>query len=159
MFVIFQLGLPTSLANNYSLTNLLRVRQKLDEADNWHCEDVGAIQSRCASPVAVSRLVLALDHITRLLEFNRQKVSSRNVNALGLDTSLVLATRGYLIGPEVPAALIRLAIQKIKIVLSDKESGRVDEIRSRVVVSEEFCAAGTTAARAGATSQQHLAIH
>ena len=89
-----------------------------------------AAKSRGTKRVSESCLVRALDQIASLLEFNREKVSRRGVEALDVGARRLRRAVGDVVSPEVPAALIRLAIQKIQVMKSDKESGRVDGIYS-----------------------------
>ena len=78
--------------------------------------------------VTIRCLVNPFDEITCLLEFNRKKESSRDVNALQLNTRLICTAGSNLIRPEVEAALVRLAIQKTQIMGADKDVRRVDQI-------------------------------
>ena len=60
LLVVFQRCLPTSLPDNYSMTNLLRVRQKFIEPNRY----------RRLRKIAVGRLIHAIDKITSLLKFD-----------------------------------------------------------------------------------------
>src|SRR5947208_5186426 len=82
----------------------------------------------------------ALDQIAGLLEFDRQIESGRDINPPQLNASLIAAARGNLIRPEVEAALVRLAIQKIEIVHAHKEAWRIDRIWAsrHVIVSDRY---------------------
>ena len=99
-----------------------------------------AAKSRRTRRVSESCLVRALDQIACLLEFNREKVSRRGVDALNVGARRLRRAVGDVVGPEVPATLIGLAIQKIQVMESDKESGRVDGIQaiSHVVVGNGY---------------------
>src|SRR3989442_15099183 len=91
---------------------------------------------RCAARIAVSGFVHALDEITCLLEFDRQKISRRNIDALGFDAPCVIAARSNLVSPEGQATRIRLAIEKVEIMLPDEELRRVNRIQPCLVAIE-----------------------
>ncbi len=78
-----------------------------------------AIEGRVGKRIAVSDFVHALDEIAGLLKFNREKVSCRDIDALQINAGLISSAGSYLVGPEVPAALVRLAIEKVVLVLAD----------------------------------------
>src|SRR5439155_4740058 len=96
--------------------------------------------AQCRQParIAESCFINALDQIVGLLEFDRQIESGRDVNPPQLNASLIAAARGNLIRPEVEAALIRLAIQKIEIMHAHKETWGIDRIWAggHVIVSD-----------------------
>src|SRR5205809_1966682 len=58
----------------------------------------------CALPI----FVRALDQIASLLEFNREKVSRRGVDALNVGARRLRRAVGDVVSPEVPAALIEI---------------------------------------------------
>src|SRR5439155_24783160 len=99
-----------------------------------------AIHNRRSARVAVTCFVNTLDQITSLLKFNRKKVSRRGVNALRVDARRFRRTVVDIVGPKIPAALIRFAIEKIQVVELHEEPGRVDGIRSvsDIIVSEGY---------------------
>ena len=100
LLVILEHCLPTCLAHDYALSNLLRVGQKLVEAHDWHCQLMPSAKSGNATAVTISGFVETLDQITCLLKFSREKVSSRNINTLGRDARLIRTTGSYLVRPE-----------------------------------------------------------
>jgi len=52
LFVILQNGLPTGLAYNHAQPNLLRIGQKLVEADDGNGELMGPAKRRCSIGIA-----------------------------------------------------------------------------------------------------------
>ena len=90
-----------------------------------------AAGGRRADGVAVTGLIHSFHQITRLLKFNRQEVSRRNINALHVDALWVRAARSDLVRPKVPAARIRIAAEKIVVVFLHIESRLIDGIRRR----------------------------
>src|SRR2546422_3908773 len=81
---------------------------------------MGRRKCRVAGRVSVSSLVHALDQITGLLKFERQKVGSRDINTLRVDALLVCAAGSDLVGPIRQAAGVSLSVQEIVIVLAYK---------------------------------------
>ena len=79
-----------------------------------------ATKCRSAAGAAVRRFVEALDQITRLLEFDRQKVSRRDIDPLQFNAGCVTAAGNNFVGPELQARSIRFAVEKVHIVLSDE---------------------------------------
>ena len=128
----FQHCLPTGLSNDYSLANLLRIRKEFVEPYDGYCERMDATKRRGASRVAVSGFVQSLDQITRLLEFNREKVSGRDINPLRLNTRLISSAGGYFIYPESQTTRVSLAIEEVVIVLSYEILRIVDDVRGRL---------------------------
>src|SRR5207302_4520115 len=80
----------------------------------------------------VGSLVNALDQITSLLKFDREKESCGDVNSFRLDARLIVAAGSDLIGPEGEARSVRLTIEKIVIVLADKILRVVYHVRRRL---------------------------
>src|SRR5438132_626827 len=72
---------------------------------------------RGAVIVAVSSLVEAFDQTGGLLKFRRQQKSRRDISPLCIDAGQSRATQGDLVGPIIKSTSIRLAIEKIQIVL------------------------------------------
>ena len=132
LLIEFQDCLPTRLVHNYSLANLLRVRKKFVEPHYGHRKRMKAIKTRSAGRVAIGGLVHALDQITGLLEFNRQKISGRDINSLGLNTRLVRSARGYFIRPESQTGRVRIAIEEVVIVLAHEVLRVVYDVRDRL---------------------------
>src|SRR5438876_7681698 len=85
-------------------------------------------KGRSAAGAAVSSFVEALDQITRLLEFYRKKVSRRDVDPLQFNAGCVTAAGNNFVGPELQARSIRLAVEKIHVVLSDEPACLIDRI-------------------------------
>ncbi len=119
MFVVFQNRLPTTLSHDYALPNLLRVGQKLFESHNRDGELMRAAESRSAIGIAISSFVHALDQITRLLEFNRQEICRRYVDALQIDAGLIGTAGGDLIDPKCQTIRVGCSIEKVVIVLAN----------------------------------------
>src|SRR2546429_4881075 len=90
------------------------------------------MKSRPAGGIAISDFVKALNQIAGLLKFNRKEVSGRDIDPLQINTRLVGSARSNLVGPEVPATLIGLAIEKIVIVLADIVSRIIAHVRRRL---------------------------
>src|SRR5207253_9549281 len=86
---------------------------------------------RSAAGAAVSCLVEALDQITGLLKFDRQKVSRRDIDPLQFNAGCVTAAGNNFVGPELQARSIRLAVEKIQIVLMDEPPRFVYRIAGR----------------------------
>ncbi len=78
-------------------------------------------EDRRSGRVTVRGLVHAFDPITRLLEFDRQEKSRRSIDPLRIKARVRRAVLNVP-GPEIPTALIWLAVQKVQILLLDKES-------------------------------------
>src|SRR5713226_8423206 len=91
---------------------------------------------RCAGRVTVSGFVESLDEITCLLEFDRQKVSRRDIDAFGFDASRVVAARSNLVGPEGQPARIRFAIEEVQIMLPHEKLRRINRIQPCLVAIE-----------------------
>src|SRR6267142_2268291 len=85
-------------------------------------------ESRRSTRVAVSRLVDPLYQITCLLEFNREEEGGRDINSLHFNALWIGATDSNLIRPETDSARVRLASQKVYVVLMHKEVRHVDRI-------------------------------
>src|SRR5207237_8516038 len=83
-------------------------------------------KGRSAAGTAVRRFVEALDQITCLLEFDRQKVSRRDIDPLQFNAGCVTAAGNNFVGPELQARSIRLAVEKGQIMLMD-EPARFDD--------------------------------
>ncbi len=69
-----------------------------------------------------------LDEISGLLKFDRDKESRRDVSALVVDARRVRDATSDLAGPERKPAGVRLAIEKIYVMLTHKEGRLVDRI-------------------------------
>src|SRR5438132_6425688 len=89
-------------------------------------------ECRSATGAAISRLVHALDQIAGLLEFERQKVSSRDINPFRVDTRLVGSAGSDLVGPKRQAACVSLSVQEIVIVLADKVLRVINDVGRRL---------------------------
>src|SRR5438105_9861017 len=87
---------------------------------------------RRSARVAISHLVYALDQITRLLKFNRQEVSCRDVDPFQLHAGLIGAAGSDLIDPKRQAICIGRSIQEVVIVLADKVRWIIDDVRGRL---------------------------
>src|SRR5437763_10874856 len=85
-------------------------------------------KGRSAAGAAVCRFVEALDQITRLLEFDRKKVSRRDIDPFQFNAGCVTATGNNFVRPELQARSIRLAVEKVQVVLVDKPARVVDWI-------------------------------
>src|SRR5436853_2031359 len=85
-------------------------------------------KGRSAAGAAVCRFVEALDQITRLLEFDRKKVSRRDIDPLQFNAGCVTAAGNNFVGPELQARSIRLAVEKVQIMLMDEPARFVDWI-------------------------------
>src|SRR5207237_613299 len=104
-----------------------------------------ATNSRHAAGVTISSLVQALDEIAGLLKFNRNKVSCGSVDALDFRARRLRRAVIDVVGPEIPAALIRLAIEEVVIVLAHKEARIIDQVRrwaSRSIGDSHSCRRG-----------------
>jgi len=110
LFVIFQHRLPTCLAHDYSLPNLLRIQQKLIQAHDGHRKLMRAANGRCSGRISVSRLVNSLNEVIGVLKFNRQEESGRGIDALSVATFWLRGTAINVVDPKIPAGSIRLAI-------------------------------------------------
>src|SRR5205807_2648028 len=122
----------TGLAHYHAQPNSLRVGQKFIEADNWHCQLMGAAKGGTAVGIAVSGFVHPLDQITGLLEFEREKVGSRDINTLRVDALLVCAAGSDLVGPKRQAAGVSLPVQEIVIVLAYKVLRVINDVGRRL---------------------------
>src|SRR5205807_5014301 len=77
----------------------------------------------------VRRFVYPFNQVTSLLEFNRQKVSSRDVDALEINASLIGATGSDLIGPKSQTIRVGRSVEKIVIVLAHEVLRAVYHVR------------------------------
>src|SRR5207248_1136339 len=107
LFVGLQYLLPAQLPDYYSPCQLLRLGQKFAERD----------RNRRAGKIAVRSFVNAIDEEASLLKFNREVEGSRDVDALDFNAPRVPAAGRDLARPECETTGIRLAIEKINIVL------------------------------------------
>src|SRR5205809_819468 len=82
-------GFPTGLAHDHALSDLLRVSQELAKPNG----------DRRAGNVSIGGLIGPIDEITSLLELNRKKERSRNINASDLAAIGIHAARLDLIYP------------------------------------------------------------
>ena len=81
------------------------------------------------------RAVRQIGKVARILELIRQEERRRHIDAVDLRASRIGSALGDRIRPEVPSALVRLAVQKVEIMLTDKEPRVVIRIRRRRTVS------------------------
>lgn len=130
LFVVFQNGFPSRLEHDYAPADLLRIEQELSQPNYGNGQLVWSANRRITRRVAIGGLVHALDQEAGILKFNRKKESRRNVDALNFDALSIGAAGSYLVGPEIPTALVRLAVQKIMIVLPHEEQRVVSRIRA-----------------------------
>src|SRR5258706_3492270 len=122
LLVRFQLRLPVADAYLYPLCDLLRVPQKVGEANRY----------RSSRKIAKPGLVHSVNEIARLLKFNRQEESRRNVDQSDL-TALRIRARSYLVHPKGQAGGVRLAIKKIGVMLSYEKGYIVKWIQSTLL--------------------------
>ena len=73
LLVILECLLPVTLIDYDTLSDLLRVQQKLAQADYGNRQLVRTADSLSPAVVAVSSLVQTLDQVTSLLKFNREE--------------------------------------------------------------------------------------
>src|SRR5438132_4866529 len=90
---------------------------------------MSAAEDRRRGSVAIRNFVETFDQITCLLEFNRKEVSGRDVDSLQVNTLLISAAGGDLVGPKRETARVRFAIKEIQVMLPHEESGGVDRVR------------------------------
>src|SRR5437667_1947226 len=63
-----------------------------------------------------------MDEITRLLKFNREKVSGGDIDFLSLDALRVATAAGKnLVNPEGETVSVRFAAEEVEVVLTDEE--------------------------------------
>src|SRR5262245_24275439 len=99
-----------------------------------------AAERRRAGSVTISNLVEALNEITGLLKFDGEEERRRHIDTPYFVALNVVAAGSNLVSPEVPAALIRLSIQKVVIVLPHQIPNIVDRVgrQTGVVVSNRY---------------------
>src|SRR5262249_1198404 len=127
----FKLLLPCPLSDHNVPSDLLRIAQKLTPADDRYGELVRAGKSRGPGRIAVSHLVEALDEIAGFLELYREEESSRGVHTLPLSAGHIRFARGHVLGPELEAVRVRLAIQQVVILLTHEHRFIVNWIAER----------------------------
>src|SRR5204863_8666218 len=92
------------------------------------------------------RFVRQISNQAGLLKFERQKEGRRGVDPSYLATSDITGARVDIVDPEGKSRGVRLAIEKVKILLSHKEVGCIDHIadgRARIViVNRQRCGTG-----------------
>ena len=97
-----------------------------------------AARSGSGAAIAVGGFVETFDQVTGLLKFNRQEERRRGVDALEVAACQVVPTGFDVVGPETNTARVRLAIQKVEIVLPDKETRDIAGIGTvRTVVIDD----------------------
>ena len=111
LLVRFQFRLPGAHAHHYVLPDQLRVRQKFIQPE----------RNRGAGQVAVSSFVKLVDQVASLLKLDRQKERRGDIYALDLDALRVGLAGSNFVYPKREAARVRLATEKIAIVLGHKE--------------------------------------
>src|SRR5205807_2631528 len=102
LLVSFQCLLPTALAHDDALANLLSIGQKLAESYGYGR----------AGQIAVSSFVGAVNQITCLLKFNREEKGSRRIDTVTCSRRRVTA-RVDVVCPEVPTRRVGLTNQEI----------------------------------------------
>ena len=102
--------------------NLLVPQRLLGQSSAYQAETPELNRHRRVRQVPIGHLVHAIDEISSLLKFDREKESCRDVNAFHFNAGRVTATRGNLVGPEISAALVGLTVEKVEILLADEKS-------------------------------------
>src|SRR5690242_14581831 len=105
ILVCCQLSFPAGSTDNHALTDLLCV----------------AHERSITRHVSKGTFFQEIDHVARLLKFDRQEVRGGDVNAFCEHATRVGATARDLIDPEVETGRIRLTIQEINVMLPDVE--------------------------------------
>jgi len=85
-------------------------------------------KGRGTAAVAISSLIKALNEISGVLKLDREEECCRDVDALNLCALWLQGAVFNLASPKVESARVRFAIEKVEVVLSDKETGRIDRV-------------------------------
>src|SRR6185369_364328 len=98
-------------------------------------DDAEAECLRVAQELAEARLARVgrdfepVYEVARLLKLNREEEGRAHVVALERPASVVFAAGVYLARPEAQAVFVRLAVEKILILLTDEEARLVERVR------------------------------